>query len=172
MLKILPLTLGALLVPALPTNHDISAQLPSKVVEEVIDSPTSSAEPIKWIDPVILKKLQEIAPAKYKGYAFDDVMQLFPKNTQTVGVFLGDARVDRVYSSTAGQVIQDLYGKGATYTGTTPNQPVYVFEATHTQPVAIPTSPGRPAKQSSNAKVTVISDMKGNAIFTKTLFPE
>lgn len=171
MLKILPFTLSVLLVSALPTNHDVSAQLPPKVVEEVVDNAISGAEPIKWIDPAILKKLQEIAPAKPEGYAFDDVMQLFPKNTQTVGIFLGDARVDRVYSSTAGQVVQDLYGKGATYTGTKPDQPVYVFEATHMQPIAVPTSPGRPGRQSSNAKVAVISDMKGNAIFTKTLFP-
>jgi hypothetical protein len=140
--------------------------------EEILEEESATGqETIKWIDPIILKKLQEIKPASSKGYTFSDVLALFPPKTETVRLFLDGASVQRVYPSTISKVMEELYGKGASTNELAPNKPVYVFEGTHEKPISVPTKLGGKSRMSTNAQVTVISDVNGNALFTKTTFP-
>ncbi len=173
-MKILPIICSVVLAqvthlgePSKPMAEPAKPSIRGEVLEESI----VSTEPIKWIDPAILKKLQEIKPAAYEGYVFSEVLALFPK-TETVRSFLGGARVDRVYLSTASKMMEDIYGKGASLTGLDPRKPVYVFEGTHTRPIPVPSSPReRGEVRMSNAKVTVVSDVQGRVMFTDTAFP-
>jgi hypothetical protein len=180
MLKYLLIVLGlgafsfALVAKASPIGGAVkSSEVPILPAQEkVMDDVALSAEPIKWIDPDILKKLQAIKPAKNVGYTVAEVLALFPRETETVRAFLGDANVTRVYASTTGQMMSNFYGKGASMTGLDPNKPVYVFEGVHTRPIPEPVAPGETPRMSNNAQLTVVSDVNGNAMFTKTRFPD
>ena len=167
-LPILLLQIFPVLKAAISMENSVSSSGREEILEE---ESTAAKGAIKSIDPVILKKLQEIKPANSKGYFFSDVLALFPSRTETVRLFLDGASVYRVYPSTMDKVMEDLHGKGASTTELAPDKPVYVFEGKYEKPISVPTTLGRKSRMSSNAQVTVISDMNGNALFTKTTFP-
>jgi hypothetical protein len=139
-------------------------------LEPVLANVTSSKESIKWIDPVILKKLQEIKPSKSKGYTTEDVLALFPRKQATVAVFLDGIAVDRVYTSNASVQVENIFGKGTSVTGFDLTQPVYVFEGRHTKPVNLSGGPHGKSKMYYNAQEILVSDVNGALLFKNTIY--